>query len=242
MSVGERLSLELRHDFTYLHPETMDARCSIQGDTIRLEHPEIFQNYRVVILPGSTTISAANLAKVRQFFDAGGKVIATTRLPDVAAEFGKNEEVRVAIRHIFGPDAVAPASQALAGRWTVHKNDRGGAAWFVAAPSTARLAEVLAEALPSPDVAWTSSPVVRGGNLSYLHKEIGGRDFYFFANSSDTPVSTVVRLRGEQQLERWDPHTGKITPQTAATEGGVTRVSLDLPPVSSVFFVSRKTR
>lgn len=109
MTVGERLSLELRRDFTYLHPETLDARCRLVGDTLRLEHPEIFQDYRVLILPGSTAISAANLAKVKQFFDAGGKVIATTCLPDQSVEFGKTAEVQAILRHIFGAQAVAPA-------------------------------------------------------------------------------------------------------------------------------------
>ena len=34
-------------------------------------------------------ISASNLAKVKSFFDQGGKVIATTRLPDHSAELGQ---------------------------------------------------------------------------------------------------------------------------------------------------------
>lgn len=38
-------------------------------------------------------------------------------------------------------------------------------------------------------------------------------EFHLFANSSDTAVSTPVRLRGNWRLERWDPHAGKITSQ-----------------------------
>jgi hypothetical protein len=49
MTLGERLSLDLRHDFTFLHPETFDKRCRLKGDTIHLEDPEIFQDYRVLI-------------------------------------------------------------------------------------------------------------------------------------------------------------------------------------------------
>ena len=375
MTLGERLSLELRHDFTFLHPETLDARCRLERDTLRLEHPEIFQNYRVLILPGSSTISAANLEKVKQFFDAGGKVIATTRLPDQSAEFGQIAEVRAAIRHIFGAEALAlppenrPTTRVTASsvwaagghdaalacdgdpdtRWnardgmrtnqwlevdfgvprtfnrvrlreafnravshrveawdgqgwrvcvsgdrmgadrlhtfapvtatrvrlvidavrsdtpsiaefeildrdganfallqprssrlTVHRNERGGAAWFVETPRAAALAGVLAEAVPSPDVAWVNPPLVKGGNLTYLHKEIGGREFYFFANSSDSVVSTPVRLRGAWRLERWDPHTGRILPQPAQVQGGATALLLELPPVTSVFIVGQK--
>jgi len=250
LNVGEQLSLELGRDFTYLHPETLDTRCRVRRHVLRLEHPEIHQEYRVLILPGSVAISAANLARVKEFFDAGGKVIATTRLPRQSAEFGKDEDVRAALGHIFGAAAVAasevlerdganPAAlSAPVGHPSANRNGRGGAAWFLAKPNTAVLAGVLAEALPEPDVAWVNRPTVRGGNLSCLHKEIGGRDFYFFANSSDTPVSTAVRLRGRRRLERWDPHTGKITPQRAQIEGDATKVQVELAPVTSVFFVT----
>jgi hypothetical protein len=372
MAVGERLSLDLRQDFTYLHPETLDARCRVEGDTLRLEHPEIHQTYRVILLPGTTTISAANLAKVKQFFDAGGRVIATTRLPDQSSELGRTDTVREGVRHIFGAEAALPAPEpprypqitassawaagshdaALAcdgnpdtrwnardgsrtdqwievnfgasrpfdhvrirevfdralrhrvetwdgqawqvqakgeaigtnrihhlrpltaarvrlvveavrsdtpsiaefevldaednnlamrpkppGRLTVNRNNRSGAAWFVENPDAASLARVLAEALPAPDVGWPEPPGVRGGHLTCLHKHIAGREFFFLANSSDTPVNTPMRLRGRQRLERWDPHTGRIAPQPAELEGNATRVMLELPPVSSVFYV-----
>jgi hypothetical protein len=375
LTLGERLSLELRHDFTFMHPETLDTRCRLEGNTLRLEHPEIYQSYRVLILPGSTAISAVSLDKVRVFFDAGGKVIATTRLPDQSAEFDKTAEVRAGIRHIFGDEALASSPEALPAtrvtassvwvdgahdaalafdgdpdtRWnasdgmrtnqwlevdfgsprtfnrvrirevydralahrvetwdgkawrvcvsgdligpdrlhefaqvtasrvrlvieavrsdtpsiaefevldagdvnlallqprsrrlTVHRNERGGAAWFVETPCAAALASVLAEALPAPDVTWLNPPIVKGGNLTCLHKEIDGREFYFFANSSDTAISTPVLLRGKQRLERWDPHTGGITTQLTEVEGNSTRLLLELPSVTSVFVVGQK--
>ena len=375
MAVGERLSLDLRHDFTYLHPETLDMRCRVDGGTLRLEHPEIPQTYRVLLLPGTTTISAANLTKVKQIFDAGGRVIATTRLPDQSAEQGRTEEVRENLRHIFGAEAALPPTEpprypqitassawtagghdaALAcdgdpdsrwnarngsrtnqwievdfgaprqfdhvrirevfdralkhrveawdgqawqvqakgdgigtncihrfapvttsrarllveavrsdtpsiaefevldtrgnnlavrpkpaGRLTVSRNDRGGGAWFIETPDAANLARVLAEALPSPDVGWPEPPRVKGGHLTYLHKHIAGREFFFFANSSDTPVKTPVLLRGRLRLERWDPHTGRIALQPADLDGNASRVTLELPPVSSVFYVGEE--
>jgi hypothetical protein len=373
MAVAERLSLDLRQDFTYLHPQTLDARCRVEGDTLRLDHPEIHQTYRVLLLPGTTTLSATNLAKMIQFFDAGGRVIATTRLPDQSVEWGRADAVRQGVRHIFGAEAALPLPEpprypqatassaweagghdaALAcdgdpatrwnardgsrtdqwievnfgtprpfdrvrieeafdralshrveiwdgqawqvrakgeaigakrlhqlgpvtasrvrlvieavgsdtpsiaefevldaqgnnlavrpeppGRLTVNRNSRGGAAWFVERPDAANLVRVLAEALPAPDVSWPEPPRVQGGHLTYLHKHIAGREWFFFANSSDTPVKTPVLLRGRLRLERWDPHTGRIAPQPAELEGNVSRVILDLPPVSSLFLVA----
>jgi hypothetical protein len=231
MDVGERLSLDVRHDFTFLHPEILDARCRVAGATIRLEHAEMAQEYRVLILPGSVAISAANLAKVQQFFDQGGKVIATTHLPERSAEFGRDNEVKAMIRHIFGDATGQPPRDA------VQRNTSGGAGYFVAKPNADVLGQVLEDALKVPDVGWEQRPAVSGGHLTYLHKKIDGRDFYFFANSSDTTVSTAVRLRGHLILERWDPHTGKIEPQASQFDGETTRVPLVFAPVASVFFV-----
>jgi hypothetical protein len=80
----------------------------VAGDTLRLEHPETHQTYRVLFLPGMTTLSAANLARVQQFFEAGGLLIATTRLPDQSAELGRTEAVRESVRQVFGTEAALP--------------------------------------------------------------------------------------------------------------------------------------
>jgi hypothetical protein len=103
------------------------------------------------------------------------------------------------------------------------------------------LKAILAEALPMPDVAWEQSPQVTGGNLSYIHKELDGREVFFFGNSSETAVATHVRLRGRMQIECWDPHTGTIATPEFTHEPGrgqpVTRVKLALGPVRSCFLI-----
>lgn len=230
MDVGERLSLELRHDFTYLHPETLDARCRVADGRLDLEQPEFPQQYRLIVVPGTEAISASNLARIGEFFDRGGQVIFTTRLPDRSAEFGRSDEVRALLAHIVGGQAAAAG---------VHRNERGGAAWFLPQPTTEALRRAIDEALPQPDVAWLDPPRVEGGCLSYLHKEIAGRQFWFFANSSDTPVHTGVRLAGQHALEQWNPHTGEIGPCAASASAAGTAVELKLAPVTSVFLVSK---
>jgi|GEM_PF-4215860 len=70
-------------------------------------------------------------------------------------------------------------------------------------------------------------------------RSIAGAHIYYFANSSDDPVDTWVRLRGRRALQRWDPHSGAMTPAECLqiTEKGqdVTRFRLVLEPVKSVF-------
>jgi hypothetical protein len=238
MDVGEQLSLSLRHDFTFVHPATLDARCTVRGEALVLQHPEWSQHYRVFVVPGGTAVSASNLLKLKLFYDQGGKVIFTTCLPRHSTEPGRGATVRTVCREMLGAAASEPSAA-----FAVHENARGGKAYFVPTPDTRSLTAVLADALPAPDVRWDDPPTVAGGNLSCLHKTIGGRDVYFFANSSDTQVDTTVTLRGGLEPELWDPHTGTIGPveHTRATADGepLCRVRLQLPAVRSTFVVSR---
>ena len=65
----------------------------------------------------------SSLRKIKEFYDRGGQVIATTRLPDKSAEFGKDAEVRTMVAAIFGEGEP-------------HRNSQGGRAWFLPSPST----------------------------------------------------------------------------------------------------------
>jgi hypothetical protein len=256
LHVGECLALGARRDFTFVHPETLDERCTVEGGEIRLQNPVNWERYKVFIVPGSRTISAANLRKIKAFYDQGGQVIATTRLPDFAAEFGKDAEVRSLVAAIFGEAAGAAVR---------NKNGNGGRSWFIPTPDSAALRSVLDEALPDGDVVFEVDAsasaalptyslkkrdgrgrVVQGeperGNLSYIHKVKDGRTMVFIANSSDRAVDVAVRLRGRLAPELWDPHDGTIRPSDSAqvpgASGPVTRVRVKLPPVRSVLLVA----
>jgi hypothetical protein len=190
-----------------------------------------------MIVPGSTTIALGTLAKIRQFYDAGGAVIATTRLPSKAAEFGNDRKVQETVRALFGLDPLAPPAAAR------NSNARGGKALFVSKPTEDSLRRAINECLPVGDVGFENVPRLSGGSLSYLHKVRDGKDLYFVANSSDTAVDTHVRLRGKFALEAWDPHTGAITradlSETIEQGQALTRVRLVLPPVRSLFLVEK---
>ena len=368
MDVGERLALTLRRDFTFVHPEVLDEKCAVAGSEIKLENKLNAEQYKVFVIPGSRTIHWSSLKKIKEFYDNGGKVIATTRLPDTSAEFGKDAEVREAVAAMFGAgtgkqpdfprvsastawaaggfdpanavdgnpetrwnaadgakgdqwlevdfgaaktfgkttvreaydrtkayriqywdgakwvdcvkgerlgaqktdtfgpvtaskvrlciDAIASDSVSIVefevagadgkniaragGNHSVQANAKGGKAYFLPSPGPGALQAALDDLLPVPDVKFEEEVKVSGGNLSYIHKVIGGRHVYFFANSSQTAVDVHVRLRGKLALETWDPHTGEIGPADAALlpDGGdVTRVRLRLEPVRSVFLV-----
>lgn len=233
MQVGEALSLGLRRDFTYIHPEILDERCTVDGNQIMLKNRVNWERYRVFIIPGSKAISVKTLRKVKKFFDQGGQVVATTMLPDRAAEFGADAEVRRLVASIFGNQKIG------------HSNARGGRSWFVPSPKVSALKSVLDIALPDGDVIFEQDIAPIGGNLSCIHKINEGRHITFIANSSDQKVDTWVRLRGKLAPELWDPHEGKIGPceyqHMKLKDGIVTRVHINLAPVRSVFLVAEVT-
>jgi hypothetical protein len=103
MQVGEALSLGVRRDFTFVHPEVLEERCAVDGAAITLKNKVSFERWRAFIIPGSRCINIATLRFIKKFYDQGGTVIATTRLPDRAAEFGADAEVRHLVAEIFGP-------------------------------------------------------------------------------------------------------------------------------------------
>jgi hypothetical protein len=105
LDVGEMLSLDIRWDFTYLHPEILDEKCRVNRDEIRLMNENNQEMFSVMIIPGSKTIHLSNLRNIKRFYDGGGNVIATSALPEHSAEAGKDQEVKQLITDMFGEHA-----------------------------------------------------------------------------------------------------------------------------------------
>jgi len=99
--LGELLSTKVCRDFTFLHPEVLDERCTVEGDTLKLNNKVNYENYKVVILPGHQTIRWSNLQKLKEYYAKGGKVIATGQLPSKSAEFGHDADVVATIKEMF---------------------------------------------------------------------------------------------------------------------------------------------
>jgi hypothetical protein len=110
--IGEALYRGLRVDYTYLHPEVLEARS-----------------------------------------------IATSKLPDQSAEFGRNQQVRQAIAEVFGVPADGPVTadvrRVVGDRnsfvffYFVNHNQAGGRAFFLPRAEPALLNAVLKQALPA---------------------------------------------------------------------------------------------
>ena len=237
MDVGESLFRGLRVDYTYLHPEVLAEKCSLEGKELRLNNENNWERYKVLVLPGGEVLSADAAAKILTFWRAGGTVIATSKLPKYAAEAGRDQEVRDMVYEVFGMSDIKPmtcsvrhASYRFLNIFS-KRNEAGGCGYFIAKPYTSVLEELLAEAVPIRDVDLGAKPdyYVKmdhdyDGALTYIHKVRGGKDIYFIANSTDAPVELDVRLRDKKRnVELWDPQTGERRAVEALFEEIVTR-------------------
>jgi hypothetical protein len=239
MTVGEYLFRYLRMDYTYLHPEVFDEKCKIEENEIHLDNAVNAEDYKLFILPGGSTIKASNAEKLLDYFNHGGKIIATSMLPYYSAEFGKDEVVRNAMKMIFGVDEKSLLSNhyTLEDKYLVHSNQAGGKACFIPGLEAGVLGEAVNLCLPIRDVAFKEMGMGRPyenlrsipnkigevnfiyfnndsiknyhGALTYTHKVKEGHDVYFISNSSQEAINTKVLIRGSKELAMWDPLTGK---------------------------------
>jgi len=231
MDVGELLITEAGRDYTFIHPEVLDDNCTLEGDELVLQNRIHQGRFKIFILPGHKTIGWNNLVKIKKFYDAGGKVIATGTLPLKSAEFGHDVDVVRTVEAMFG--AIAPSKVADYG---LKENAHGGMAVRLNALSGATLRKALDTTLDVYDVEFEGNKVLR-----YIHKIKEGRHIYMFANISPKTVDTRARLRGRMQPFFWNPHTGEISQAECAREieAGVDIivVRVTLAPFTSVFIV-----
>jgi hypothetical protein len=157
-------------------------------------------------------------------------VIFTTQLPSKSVEPGKDIEVAKLIESIF------PYREA--GDGIIISNQKSVKACFISHPDGQKLRDVLRNSCDNFDVDYPLSE-----SLQYIHKVFRGRNIYYFANTGGSSVSDTITLRGNMNLEVWDPHSGNIRKAMAETVAdsvadlSCTRVKLDLMPYRSCFLV-----
>ena len=111
LAVSDALTCQVRRDFTFLHPDTLARQCVPDGATLRLTNAVNRQDYRVMIVPGEAVIPWESLRRIKDFYDRGGQVVATTRLPDRSAEPGHDADVAAAVKEMFGAAPAAGSSR-----------------------------------------------------------------------------------------------------------------------------------
>ena len=155
----------------------------------------------------------SNLEKIRLFAQAGGAVIFTSYLPEQATITNDNDHVKAIIKEL-----------------TDNKK-----ALFVDNPTPARLQTALSQQSRKPSLTFTS-----GITLRNVHKQLHGKNLWFFANPDASLKNVAIELEGEYRLEIWNPHTGETGKSLPVTpKDGKTAFSLTLDGCQSLFIVEK---
>lgn len=213
-NISAILTDELGKDFTYIHPEILDAKCEVSAGKLTLCNDHNWEEFSVLILPGVKTISVSNMEQVSCAWKSGVRVIFTTQLPCESADMEDD-----------GSRIGTLVDEML--------NSNVNPAVFVPDPTPESLANTLSGI--DADVYFGEAP------LNYIHKIVDGHDVYLFGNIDDTTKTTTVSIRSAKG--RWylmDPHTGETTPaELKRTMDGRHSLTVSLGPSRSVFLISR---
>ncbi|MBQ4140848.1 MAG: hypothetical protein IJD70_05880 [Clostridia bacterium] len=134
MSVINSICLCAGHDVTLLHPDVIARSAHAESDRLRLVGMSDEGGFRIIVLPAQRVASLACMRVLRDYFDAGGRIIATGELPTKAFEFDpsdadKNDKEMVAIsEHIFGKDAL---DSSVMKTYCKNTSESGGTALFL---------------------------------------------------------------------------------------------------------------
>ena len=214
--ISHYLTDDLGIDFTYLHPEVLDDRCTVADGLLNMNNAVNHEHFSVVVLPGVKVISLSNLRKIEQAWEQGVKVVFTTQCPQQAADAeGMDEEV-----------------QGIVARMLASTENK---AYFLPTPSAETLGEVMDECLPQPDVAFSEG----AHPFNYLHKVMSGHDVWYFGNVDATSATNTIRVRTSASKLVWlNPHTGQTAEPEMNTAGeGFVELDLTLRPCQSMFLI-----
>ncbi len=173
VNVANWLTSSAGKDYTFIHPEVLDEKCTISPGRLMLKNKINAESYRVIIVPSCKTISLTNMRKIADFYNLGGMVIFTTRLPFKSTESGKDNEVANIVKSVF------PGGEADAG--SMKSNPMGGRAFFIAHPDGQNLRKLLQKWVHDKDVDYPFEP-----DLQYIHKVIDGKNVFYFANTGSS--------------------------------------------------------
>ena len=214
VNVGISLFDSLGCDYMFLHPETLDERCRIEGSALLLDNKTQYNAFTTLVIPACRTVSLTNLEKIHDFAEAGGTVVFTSFLPDKATVTADNGKIAVMVKDLID-------------------NKK---AIFVEQPTPQQLKVALDHSSVKQSLRFTNETVMRN-----IHKRLHGKNVWFFANPDAETKMAGIELDGVYNLEIWDPHTGRTgVPLPVSKKAGKTDFNLSLDGYKSVFVVERK--
>jgi len=233
-------SLRVHFDFDYISEELLQSAEVSRGSIeVKNRKGETAESFKVLLIPTCTTISRETLERVRSFYEAGGKLLATGLLPTQSTRKGEDQKVSKVFSEIFGVKAESLIQQ-TALKLHQQTSRGGGQAILVTgvdAASERDLEDILAKALfELTEFDVTINENRRNvGDVLCLHRLREGKHFFFLVNTSRTKrYRTDVTLGLVGKPEFWDPVTGCVKPVYCYTvEDGKIHVPLLFEPTQT---------
>jgi len=153
------------------------------------------EKYRIMVIADMQAMHHSSLEKIRDFYRAGGIVLATGALPEASNRKGeKDAEVNAIIKELFG----LTAEDAKAGKKAAKQSNLSGGIGHYVADGT--IEKVVPQYI-LPDFI----PNEKGGKV--LHRRIGNRDVYMVTN---VEKGSECFFRSTGKIELWDATNGSI--------------------------------
>lgn len=208
------------YNFDGIDPQTLIDRVAVRDG--RLVLPD-GMSYRVLVLPGTDTMTPALLGKIRDLKRAGATIIGTrpAKSPSLSGYPQCDAEVKKLADAIWGDTPFVP-----------HSADPFASLYPDYETVAARL-----DAMGVVTDFETAAP------LRYNHRRLPGAEVYFVSNPAPGAVEATCLFRVEgRRPELWDPLTGRTRAldDWQATADGRTRLPLRLEGRQSFFVVFRE--
>jgi hypothetical protein len=222
-------SLGRGYDYDYINEDVILNRMQVRDGRLLLPSG---MSYRMMVLPDRESISPEALRRIASFIEAGATVVGRkpVRSNSLRGYPDCDREVRELADRVWGPcDGESVRS---------HTHGAGKVFWNVP------LKDILAEMGVQPDFV-VESPANDEWEIDYVHRTTEKEDIYFVANNHSEHRSAVCRFRAApgRVPSFWHPDDGSVRPCPVYQAGdGFIRLTVELPPKSSVFVVFREEK
>ena len=219
--------LALHHDYDYVDDTQLHGAVVSEG---KLGFPNSAETYGLIVLPGTRVMSSAAVSKLREFFAAGGKIIALGEIPAEADERGKDEGIAEIVEELFGK----PDRHGL----RRNTNEAGGIA-LAASPQD--LGQWLQEELPSLlpfDVSLEDAHGRPAADIICCHRRTDTIETYLLVNRSKQTQQCLFGCAQSGRIEEWSLSDGERGPVACLPRpGGGLQVSLEFEPAEARLLV-----
>jgi hypothetical protein len=222
-------SLGRGYDYDYINEDVILNHMQVRDGHLVLNSG---MSYRMMVLPDRDTISPEALRRIAGFIEAGATVVGPkpARSNSLRNYPDCDREVRELADRVWGP--------CDGGTVRSHTHGAGRVFWNVP------LKDILAEMGVQPDFV-VESPSNEDWEIDYIHRRTEREDIYFVANNHSEHRTAVCRFRvaSGRVPSFWHPDDGSVRPCPVYQTGdGFVRLTVELPPTSSVFVVFREEK